>query len=301
MNRRNFLSLTAVAGTAALLGGTPARAAAPARTAKLNLCHQWNNIPGGEMNAKLDYLEQNGYAAFELPGGPKNRWLFNNKDALLKAMNGRKLFIATACGPSDFSSADPKRNEAEVQAFLPQLEMLGELKAVGLILCPARRTVAMGHEALWKNFTEDTGRRLAEHAAKHGTSIVLEPLNKGETPFLNTVGDGVKMAKAMNSKGAKVMGDFWHMSKEEKDLREAFASAGDLMVQVHIASLGNRGIPGSEPRRDHDKFVAGFGGLKAIGYQGAVSFEGKTPKGDRAKIYADMCKYIRDCWDEAKA
>ena len=299
MQRRDFISLSAIAGAAAILRtARSATAAAPAQgqPAQLNLCHQWGNIPGRDANEKLDFLEENGYAAVELPTG---KWLFDNKTSLQKALQNRKLFVATACGPSDFSHADEARREAEVKKFLPQLEVLGELKSVGLILCPARRSVPMGFKELREDFIKNTGKRLAEHAFKHGTNIVLEPLTRGETPFLNRVDDGASIARAIG-RGATVMGDIWHMSKEEKNMKDAFLSAGTLLAHVHIASLGNRRVPGSEPKHDHDKYVDAFRGLKALGYRGAVSLEGGTPKGaDKKKTYANMSKYIRDCWAEA--
>ena len=113
----------------------------PAEPAQLNLCLQWGAIPGGEINEKLDFLEANGFNAVEIPSGD---WPIQNCDAMLKAMEARNLSIATACGPSDFSYAEPERREAEVQKHLPTIEALGALGSVGLVLCPARGKVPMG-------------------------------------------------------------------------------------------------------------------------------------------------------------
>lgn len=300
MNRRSFFNTTALAGLAATLGGGARAGAAtktvpvPDRPAELNLCLQWNGIPGGGMNEKLDFLEANGFTAVELPTG---KWLFDNGGAFQKAIQGRKLAVATACGPSDFSYADKARREAEVEKFLPQLEILGGLKSVGLILCPARKNVAMGFRELRDDFVNNTGRRLARHAAKHGTSIVLEPLRRGETPFLKLVADGASIARDIGE-GAAVMGDFWHMAQEETSQMGAFLSGGNLLKHVHIASLKDRKIPGCEPK--YDRYVDGFRGLKMIGYRGAVSFEGGIPKGgDRVKLIKAMVIYLRDQWAEA--
>jgi hypothetical protein len=41
----------------------------PEAPAELNLCLQWGNIPGHEINQKLDFLEQNGFSAVEIPSG----------------------------------------------------------------------------------------------------------------------------------------------------------------------------------------------------------------------------------------
>lgn len=315
MKRRNFITSGTAVGAAMACGTqlTSAKTAArpaenslpkllpPAKPAQFNLCLQWGSIPGDEMNQKLDFLEANGFSAVEIPSGD---WPLKNGEAMKKAMVGRKLFIATACGPSDFSHAEPEKREAEVQKFLPILEALGAMKAVGLILCPARGKVPMGFAELREDFVKNTGKRLAEHAAKHGTSIVLEPLRRNETPFLRQVADGARMAADIGP-GATVMGDFWHMGLEETSFMGAFICAGNLLSHVHIAGLKARIIPGVHP--EADQYVDGFKGLKMIGYRGAISFEGGWPKDptdpkkgipqeEKTKLILNMVKFLREQW-----
>ena len=298
MNRREFLAGGAVASLAAALpaagsactpccSGMP-KLVPPAQPAKLNLSLQWWGIPvADDINAKLDYLEANGFQAFEIPS--KIEWLRENGSKLTDALKGRKLFLSTACGPSRFDYADKAKNDAEVEKFMPVLEILGEMKSVGLIICPARSKPEVGLKELREDFVTNTGKRLAEKAAACGTDIVLEPLQRKETPFMRQVSDAAQMAKEIG-KGCKVMGDFWHMSKEEPSFMAAFLSAGPLLVHVHIASLGNRKYPGTDGALDN--YVDGFKGLKLLGYRGAVSMEAGPPEiGRDAKnkpIYPDM-------------
>jgi len=319
MDRRDFLTTSVVTG-AAVSGMSRAAADQPSgsghmpkltppeKPAELNLCLQWAKIPGGEMSEKLDFLEDNGFRAVEIPSG---NWPIENCDAIIEAMAGRKLFIATACGPSNFAYADETKREAEVQKFLPVLEALGRMKSVGLIICPARGKLSepgwLSGKDLRKDFVENTGKRLAEHAAKHGTSIVLEPLRRNETPFLRQVADGARMAADIGP-GAKVMGDFWHMELEETSFMGAFICGGELLVHVHIAGLKQRIIPGVNPEADN--YVDGFKGLKLIGYRGAVSFEGGWPrpagkgkKGlseeERIRLIRNMATMLREQWEMA--
>lgn len=277
----------------------------PEKPAELNLCLQWGGIPGGEMNQKLDFLEANGYTAVEIPSGD---WPINNCDALIEALKGRKLTLSTACGPSNFAYAEQEKREAEVQKFLPIIEALGKMKSVGLIICPARGQLSepgwLSGKELRKDFVENTGKRLAEHAAKHGTSIVLEPLRRGETPFLRQVADGARMAADIGP-GATVMGDFWHMQQEETSFMGAFICAGKLLTHVHIAGLRERIVPGVHA--DADNYVDGFKGLKLLGYRGAVSFEGGWPKNpedpkkglpeeERIRLLRNMSAMLREQW-----
>ncbi len=307
MNRRDFLTASAVAGVATVCGTQRASAqdqasggngmpklTPPDKPAQLNLCLQWGSIPGSEIPEKLDFLEKNGFGAVEIPSGD---WPIKNVEAMNKAMSGRKLFVATACGPSDFSYAEAEKREAEVQKFLPVIEALGAMKSVGLIVCPARGQVPMGFKELREDFVANTGKRLAEHAAKHGTSLVLEPLRRNETPFLRQVADGARMAADIGP-GATVMGDFWHMALEETSFMGAFICAGKLLSHVHIASLKNRQVPGVDG--DADNYVDGFKGLKFIGYRGAVSLEGGFPKNsDSKQLILNMAKLLREQWAQA--
>ena len=318
MNRREFLAAGAAAGIApALLAacgdtcgcGTLPKLTPPAQPAQLNLCLQWGAIPtADDVNAKLDYLEQNGYQAVEVLSGLD--WLRDKGLKVAESLKNRKLFLATACGPSQFDRLDKAKNDAEVEKFMPVLEVLGEMKSVGLIICPARGKPEMGLKELRQDFVENTGRRLAEKAAACGTSIVLEPLQRRETPFLRQVADGAKMAQEIGA-GCTVMGDFWHMSKEEPSYFGAFVSAGRLLSHVHIASLERRKIPGSDGAADN--YVDGFRGLKFIGYRGAVSLEaGHLEKGrdannkpiwpnneEKHQILVKMCRMLREQWEQA--
>ena len=74
MNRRDFLKGVSVAGLASAAGCTTAKAANSGGKCGggINLCLQWGAIPVvDDFNAKLDYLETNGYSAVEIPTGRK--------------------------------------------------------------------------------------------------------------------------------------------------------------------------------------------------------------------------------------
>ena len=138
MNRREFIAGAALAGAAAAIRGRADAACTGCSCSggePLRLCLQWWTIPtADDFNAKLDYLETNGYSAVEIPTGRNCEWILEKGEAFGKAMEGRKLTCATACGPSRFDYADPKMNDAEVAKFLPVLEIIGGLKSAGLII-----------------------------------------------------------------------------------------------------------------------------------------------------------------------
>ncbi len=307
MKRRHFLASTAalaaaMTGTRTLAAdASPAaampRLTPPARPAQLNLCLQWHAIPGAGISEKLDFMEQNGFAAIEVPSGDE---LLKLADPLAKALEGRKLTISTACGPSNFAWADKAKRQQQVDILKPVIEKVGMLKGVGLIVCPAREEPELPFPELRRDFIENTGRQLAEHAVKHHTTIALEPLRRQNTPFLRLVADGAMIAREIGA-GATVIGDFWHMHFEETSQMGALISGGDLLSHMHIASLKRRMVPGMDG--EADRYVDGFKALKLLGYRGAVSFEGLFPKDapaeTRIALIHDMCKLLRNQWEEA--
>jgi sugar phosphate isomerase/epimerase len=318
MKRRSFLGSLVFAGTAAAAARLSASQAqnktscnAACNKAKLNLALQWWRIPGkGDINSKLDYLESHGYQGVEIPANID--WLHKNASKLADSLKNRKLILGPACGGSDLSMADPEKRNREVARLCEIIEAIGAIGSSGLIVCPARGRPELSAKDLRNDFVTNTGKRLAECAVKNKTVIMLEPLRRNETPFLRQVPDGAKMAQEIGP-GATVMADFWHMAGEESDMMGAMLCARGILSHVHIASLRNRRVPGTDG--DADNYVDGFRGMKMLGYNGLVSFEGGLPpKGKDAKgkliwlnnndpqtseLLDAMCRLLREQWANA--
>jgi sugar phosphate isomerase/epimerase len=90
-----------------------------------------------------------------------------------------------------------------------------------------------------------------------------------------------------------MMGDFFHMCREETSDCGAFLSAGPYLHHVHLASR-RRNLPGQDDR----SFVDGFRGLKMIGFQDFCSLE----CGVKGKADAEIPKafrFLEQQWKEA--
>ena len=137
---------------------------------------------------------------------------------------------------------------------------------------------------------------LGEYALSCGTTVILEPLNRKEAFYLRQVGDAAAICRDAGSAGVKCMGDFWHMQEETSDYA-AFMAAGPYLQHVHIASRGNRVMPGEDG--DKDNYVDGFRALKELGYANYVSFECGCRGEDRAAALTSAVALLRRQWDEA--
>ncbi|HIB89723.1 TPA: sugar phosphate isomerase/epimerase [Candidatus Poribacteria bacterium] len=108
----------------------------------------------------------------------------------------------------------------------------------------------------------------ADHAETHGIVIVIEPLCARECNIIQTVADGLAMAKRVNRPGIQVLADLYHVWQESEPMSN-IVDAAEWLAHVHIAEPVKRSYPGN----DSFDFFDFFSALKAAGYQGRVSCE----------------------------
>lgn len=119
---------------------------------------------------------------------------------------------------------------------------------------------------------------VGEKAAVHGIEIVIEPLNRGETNLVNSVREGLVLAKRVGSPNVSLLADFYHMRLESEGM-ESVIQAGSYLKHTHIANSQGRVFPLDRKEDTYDDF---FSALRQIGYQGRISIEtgGGNPETD---------------------
>jgi D-psicose/D-tagatose/L-ribulose 3-epimerase len=111
-------------------------------------------------------------------------------------------------------------------------------------------------------------RAAAAHAQKRGVCLCLEPLNRFETYFLNTLADAARLVHDVGAPNVKILFDTFHSNIEEKHPAEALRTVGKDLGHVHI-SENDRGIPGT----GHNDWKGILKVLKEIGYEGWLTIE----------------------------
>jgi len=130
-------------------------------------------------------------------------------------------------------------------------------------------------------------QEVARHAETRQVTICLEPLNRFETYFLNTLEDAARLVHDIGAPNVKIHFDTFHSNIEEKHPAEALRSIAKDLGHVHI-SENDRGIPGS----GHVDWQSVLKVLKAIHYKGWMTIESfAQPEPDlaaAAAIWRDM-------------
>ena len=123
------------------------------------------------------------------------------------------------------------------------------------------------HQAAKQQFIQ-LCKRLAPIAQRYNVTIVIEPLNSGETNFINTLSEGAAIVRAVNHPNIQLLADIFHM-KRENEPASSIITYGAYLRHVHIAEKENRTPPGITG----DDFTEFFRALKQIGYTGNIAIE----------------------------
>lgn len=185
--------------------------------------------------------------------------------------------VCAAMGPGrDFRGSEKDQNEAMVylMALIDQAVALNAPRVIGPIYSVVGLTGAHDEKAKALHFklVVKNLKKLARYAEQRKIELCIEPLNRFETDFLNTVDQGLELVKAVGSKYVKLHLDTFHMNIEEKNQAAAIIKAGKHLGHFHACGT-DRGIPG-EDSLDWKPIVAA---LKKVGYRGDVVIESFTP------------------------
>jgi D-psicose/D-tagatose/L-ribulose 3-epimerase len=140
--------------------------------------------------------------------------------------------------------------------------MCGPLYAGLGVMTGSRRT-----DKEW-NWAVKGLRAAAIRAEKRGVCLCLEPLNRFETYFLNTLQDAARLVHDIGAPNVKIHFDTFHSNIEEQHPAEALRAVAKDLGHVHI-SENDRGTPGT----GHVDWKGILKVLKEIRYDGWLTIE----------------------------
>lgn len=146
-----------------------------------------------------------------------------------------------------------------------------------------RATVARVAEAL---------KPVAELAGERGVKLAIEPLNRFETSFINTVDQGLDLVDAVGHDAVGLLLDSFHMNIEEKRPDEAARAAAGRIAHVHACGT-DRGAPGADSF-DWPAFLAA---LSDAGYDGPMTIESFTSANEVIATAASVWRPLADSPD----
>jgi D-psicose/D-tagatose/L-ribulose 3-epimerase len=217
-------------------------------------------------------LKDLGYDGVEVPvlrGGQAHyAWLGRELDAIGLRRTSTSVIPSSHANPV---SSDPEIRRAGRQHLDWALDCalaLGSESLGGPIHAPIGHFTGTGPTRDELEYGAQAHRALAERAQAHGVYLSIEPLNRFETYFLNTMAQARAYVDLVDHPACRIMYDTFHAHIEEQNQPRAIATLGPLMGVLHV-SENDRGIPG----RGQIDFGAVFSAVRSAGYDGWVTLE----------------------------
>lgn len=129
-------------------------------------------------------------------------------------------------------------------------------------------------ETGYEQICEVINKAIVPACEKHDMMVVMEPLRADACNFINTLSDGARVVKTVNSSSIMLLADTIHMMSNN-DNYEDVLKYKDILKHIHIAEL-ERIMP-EDGYSDYITRV--LENLNIIGYDGTISFESKNGNG----------------------
>ena len=239
----------------------------------MKLSCQEHLLPGEGIVEKWEFARDAGFDGVELRG--TGDW--NARMEEFMAARERGAVFSSVCLISDrfIGDLDADRRREAVAHMKDLLSGIAELGGTGAVTPAAYGVATKRLPPFTVPRTEEEDRQvllealneLGEHAAREGTLVLLEPLNRYEDHMINRVEQAVELCEAVGP-AVKVMADLFHMNIEEDDLGGAIRAADGHLAHVHLADSSRL-----QPGTAHTDFAGAFRALREIEFRGYMALE----------------------------
>ena len=217
-------------------------------------------------------LRENGIEAFEIP-------MFDPVEidvAQLRSASQTNGLECTVCAilppginPISGNAEERKKAHAHLVRSIETAAEIGTHRIGGPLYAPIGYLPGRRRTADEWNWAVECIQSLGDLLDSCEMTLSIEPVNRSETFFLNTVADANAFCAAIGHSRVGVLMDTFHANIEEKNIADAVRSGGSRLKHLHV-SENDRGLLGS----GHVDFPAIISALTEIEYDGYLMIEG---------------------------
>ena len=194
---------------------------------------------------------------------------------IAKLANDLNITLTCTTGLSkdeDISSNNKLIQKNGVEALKKAIELTSIMEAnllTGVVHAAWGISSSQGKdkEAKFKNSSQCI-KKISSLLIEKDIKLGIEPLNRYESDFINTVDEGLKLCELIDHPNVGLLLDAYHMNIEEKNMFKSIEKAKDKLFHFQVAE-NDRGIPGTGSLNWSEIFNT----LKKINYKGYVSLE----------------------------
>lgn len=231
----------------------------------------WADRFGPEQIPLLSKVKDAGFDGLEVP-------LFHPgdyDDESVRRALARSGLERTVCSvlPEGLSaiSSDPQirsQTVAHLKGCIATAAAIGAQTIAGPLYAPVGYLSGRRRNSDELKYAVEGFQELGPVLKEHGVSLAIEPLNRYETYFLNTVADAIALCKAIEHPNVGMLFDTYHANIEEKNVPAAIRAAGPYIRHFHSCE-NDRGTPGT----GHSDWPGIFEALHEINYDGWLTIE----------------------------
>jgi D-psicose/D-tagatose/L-ribulose 3-epimerase len=229
--------------------------------------HNW--MRQEPIDTTIERLGRSGYDAIEISGEP-NVWDTAEVKGLLDK-HGVACWgsVTLMTGGRDLLHEDHYVRRGSIDYVKDTISQIADWGGQIITIVPSTvgKVTPMGSPEDEWDWAVESLKECQAHAEAKGVRIGLEPLNRFETYFLNRTDQALALAEDVGG-NCGVSLDMFHMNIEEADWEAALKSAGDKLVDVHVAD--NNRMPCGRGALDWGRFARV---LDEVGYDGCVTVE----------------------------
>lgn len=202
-------------------------------------------------------------------------------DAINEAKAVYEIETPTICGAfgetRDVSSDNPDYRRGGVEYIKGMIDVAERIDCKVVVgpmysACGKARQISEEEKRQAWDWAVENLKECAAYAQTKGIRLAIEPLNRFETDFINTVDQALELIERIGFDNVGVLLDTFHMNIEEESITDAIRKAKGKIFNLHTCA-NNRGIPG----RDNFDWEAIAEAVKYAGYDDYCIIESFTP------------------------
>lgn len=254
-------------------------------------------LPGDSVKQRVELAARCGFNGIAFPG--RFRKEFGEESIVLKDQLALPIETVSLGFEGSLCSPDPNSRELCFRSLIELFDFTAALGAKSVNMPPILKQDGVARFPADAVETQDQLLidqlpLLGDEAEKRGLQLLIEPVNKSESDYLNTVIHAAEICEKVNHPAIGLTPDFFHMQKEEVDIPASLIRAGAAIRHIHTAEH-NRVEPGPGTL----DFKPGFKALKAMNYTGLVEVECRSLSGEAEIVLPQSVAYLREEWANA--
>jgi len=212
----------------------------PLREQQLKL--SWSNWGFGiePLEKTARRLSNNGIEWIELHGNRYGDDIGYDAAAVVETLNRYNIKVAGICGmfgpENDLSSNSGISRQNAIDYIRRQLDLCHDVGGSYMLVVPGAVGRPRAYDSTEFERSVEALQVVADDFVKAGVRAAIEPIRSAEVSLVHTIADAREYVAAVGRSGVKhINGDVYHMHTEEANIADALLSAGEMLVNLHLA------------------------------------------------------------------